>query len=78
MSLCSDSKRKLWHWRQAVIERLATLRLTVHPQAQVTPVQHGIPWLGFLVYPPIAWSKPAMYTTFAVGYASAGRSTVPG
>ena len=30
---------------------LATLRLTVHPEAQVTPVQHGIPWLGFVVYP---------------------------
>jgi RNA-directed DNA polymerase len=51
MALFSDSKRQLWHWRQAVIERLATLRLTVHPQAQVTPVRHGIPWLGFLVYP---------------------------
>ena len=25
--------------------------LTVYPQAQVTPVQDGIPWLGFLVYP---------------------------
>ena len=31
---------------------LAALRLTVHPEAQVTPVQHGIPWLGFVVYPP--------------------------
>ena len=51
MALFSDSKRVLWHWRQAVIERLAILRLTVHPQAQVTPGQHGIPWLGFLVYP---------------------------
>ena len=27
------------------------LRLTVHPEAQVTPVQHRIPWLGFVVYP---------------------------
>jgi hypothetical protein len=51
MALLSDSKRQLWQWRQAVIERLATLRLTVHPQAQVTPVRHGIPWLGFVVYP---------------------------
>ena len=34
-----------------MIERLAGLRLTIHPEAQVTPVQHGIPWLGFLVYP---------------------------
>jgi hypothetical protein len=25
--------------------------LTAHPQAQVTPAEHGIPWLGFIVYP---------------------------
>ena len=23
----------------------------MHPQAQVTPVRHGLPWLGFVVYP---------------------------
>lgn len=51
MALFSDSKRALWRWRQAIVTYLATLRLTVHPQAQVAPVQHGIPWLGFLVYP---------------------------
>jgi hypothetical protein len=51
MALLSESKRELWRWKHAVIEYLATLRLTVHPQAQVTPVAHGIPWLGFLVYP---------------------------
>jgi hypothetical protein len=51
MALFSDSKRELWHWQQAVMERLAGLRLTIHPEAQVTPVQHGIPWLGFIVYP---------------------------
>jgi hypothetical protein len=38
-------------WRPEAIERLATLRLTVHSQAQVVPVRHGIPWLGFLVCP---------------------------
>jgi hypothetical protein len=32
--LFSDSKRQLWHWKQAVMERLADLRLTIHPQAQ--------------------------------------------
>jgi len=37
MVLCSASKGKLWHWKQATLERLATLRLTVHPQAQVSP-----------------------------------------
>jgi hypothetical protein len=51
MALFSNSKRELWAWRQAVSERLATLRLVVHPQTQVTPVTHGIPWLGFIVYP---------------------------
>lgn len=51
MALLSDSKRELWRWKHAVVEYLATLRLTVHPQAQVTPVAHGIPWLGFVVYP---------------------------
>jgi hypothetical protein len=47
----SDSKRELWHWKQAVVERLATLRLIVHPEAAVLPVTHGSPWLGFIVYP---------------------------
>ncbi|WNM60483.1 hypothetical protein [Candidatus Nitrospira neomarina] len=27
------------------------LRLTLHPLAQVSPTRHGIPWLGFIVYP---------------------------
>jgi hypothetical protein len=49
--LFSDSKRELWHWKQAVVERLATLRLIVHPEAAVLPVTHGSPWLGFIVYP---------------------------
>jgi hypothetical protein len=34
-----------------VIERLAGLRLTVHPNAQVEPCAAGIPWLGFVVFP---------------------------
>jgi len=51
VALFSDSKRELWSWKQAIIDRLAALRLTVHPQAQVTPVSIGIPWLGFIVYP---------------------------
>lgn len=51
MALFSTSKRELWDWRQAIVERLATLRLSAHPQTQVAPVSHGIPWLGFIVYP---------------------------
>lgn len=46
-----DDKSQLWDWRARVIEQLARLRLTVHKsRAQVTPVQAGIPFLGFRVY----------------------------
>jgi len=45
-----DDKAQLWEWRQAVEERLAGLRLRIHPGAQATPVTQGIPWLGFVVY----------------------------
>lgn len=52
MALFADSKSQLWQWKEAVVERLAALRLTVHAgSAQVAPVAAGIPWLGFLVYP---------------------------
>jgi RNA-directed DNA polymerase len=52
MALFSDSKRQLYAWKQAIVDFLATLRLTIHDeQAQVVPCQHGIPWLGFVVYP---------------------------
>lgn len=51
-ALFSDSKTQLWEWKQALIERLAKLRLTIHESAaQVIPVSAGIPWLGFVVYP---------------------------
>jgi RNA-directed DNA polymerase len=43
---------QLWQWKLAVINYLATQRLTVHETAaQVQPVAMGIPWLGFVVYP---------------------------
>ncbi len=51
LALFSDSKRELWRWKQVIEEHLAGLRLTVHQEAQVTPVTAGIPWLGFIVYP---------------------------
>ncbi len=51
LALFSDSKRELWRCQAAIVERLAALRLTVHENAQVTPVTAGIPWLGFIVYP---------------------------
>jgi hypothetical protein len=34
-----------------LIERLAELRLTIHPGAHPRPVGLGIPFLGFTVYP---------------------------
>lgn len=51
-ALFGDSKRELWAWKGALVERLAQLRLTIHEQAaQLLPTQSGIPWLGFVVYP---------------------------
>lgn len=51
-ALFSNSKAQLYDWKQAIIERLAGLRLTIHEEeAQVMPCRDGIPWLGFVVYP---------------------------
>jgi RNA-directed DNA polymerase len=51
-ALFADTKRQLWAWKAAIVERLARLRLTIHgSRAQVVPVEAGIPWLGFVVYP---------------------------
>jgi len=50
--LFADDKPTLHRWRQAVIEFAAALRLTLHePQAAVFPVETGIPFLGWRVYP---------------------------
>jgi len=50
--LFSDSKAQLWAWRAAIIDRMASLRLTIHEEkAQVKPVTQGIPFLGFLLFP---------------------------
>ena len=49
--LFGDDKPTLWTWRQAVVERLASLRLTIHPGAHPRPVTEGFPFLGFVVYP---------------------------
>jgi len=50
--LFADDKRTLGAWKQAIVERLARLRLTLHEdRAQVRPVTEGIPFLGFVVYP---------------------------
>jgi RNA-directed DNA polymerase len=50
--LFAPDKATLQGWRTAVIERQARLRLTLHEgRAQVYPTTHGIPFLGFVVYP---------------------------
>jgi hypothetical protein len=49
--LFGDDKLQMWQWREAVVERLARLRLTIHPGAQPRPVAEGFPFLGFVVYP---------------------------
>lgn len=51
-ALFSDSKTRLYAWKEAVIARLAQERLTIHEAAtQVLPTHCGIPWLGFVVHP---------------------------
>jgi RNA-directed DNA polymerase len=51
-ALFGNSKRALWAAKQAAVERLAQLKLTIHEHnAQVMPVRCGVPWLGFVVYP---------------------------
>ncbi len=49
--LFAEDKATLWQWRRAVVERLAGLRLTIHPGAQPRPVGEGIPFLGFVIFP---------------------------
>ncbi len=49
--LFSASKRELWAWKDAVRDKLAELRLTLHErESTVYPVTNGIPFLGFRVY----------------------------
>jgi RNA-directed DNA polymerase len=51
-ALFSNSKTTLWQWKVAIREALAQLRLRFHEGcAQVIPVTHSIPWLGFVVFP---------------------------
>ncbi len=50
--LYADDKATLWHWRAAIIEFLAGLRLTLHEtRCHPHPVTEGTPFLGFVVYP---------------------------
>ena len=49
--LFARHKRTLWGWRKAIVERLGSIRLTVHSGWRPRPVTEGIPFLGFVVYP---------------------------
>ena len=50
--LFGNDKQALWAWRQAVIERLAALRLTLHVErTQPRPVDEGFSFLGFIIWP---------------------------
>jgi hypothetical protein len=50
--LFANDKQTLHRWRGALIDYLASLRLTLHAErAQPRPVDEGIPFLGFVVYP---------------------------
>lgn len=51
MLLFSDNKANLHAWREAVIEQMIALRLTVHENcAQPRPCSSGVPYLGFQVF----------------------------
>jgi RNA-directed DNA polymerase len=49
--LFAADKKTLWAWHDALIGRLARLRLTIHPGAHPRPTTEGFPFLGFVVYP---------------------------
>ncbi len=50
--LFANDKPTLHRWQAAIVEYLASLRLTLHAdRAQPRPVGEGLPFLGFVVYP---------------------------
>jgi hypothetical protein len=50
--LFADDKPTLHTWKDALRQRLAALRLTIHDdRAQVSPVSAGFPFVGWTVYP---------------------------
>lgn len=46
-----DRKEMLWDWKYRVEQRLSRLRLTIHAGCHPRPVDEGIPFLGWLVWP---------------------------
>ncbi|MCB1859865.1 MAG: RNA-dependent DNA polymerase [Gammaproteobacteria bacterium] len=50
--LFSDDKQQLWNWKLEVKQYLIALRLSLHEkESTVYPVESGIPFLGFRIYP---------------------------
>ena len=49
--LFANRKDILWEWKKRIEERLARLRLTIHPGTQPRPVTEGLPFLGFVIFP---------------------------
>ena len=50
--LFANDKPTLHEWLAAIIDYLATLRLTIHQErAQPRPCRSGIPFLGFQLFP---------------------------
>jgi retron-type reverse transcriptase len=49
--LFGEDKEELNRWKAAIDERLARLRLTIHPGAHPRPVTEGFPFLGFVIFP---------------------------
>lgn len=76
--LFADDKATLWDWRESVVERLARLRLTIHPGAHPRPVTEGIPFLGFIVYPEQRRLKRRKGVHFARRFRALARRYVAG
>jgi RNA-directed DNA polymerase len=58
--LFAENKASLHAWKQAIIEFLETLRLTIHEEsAQVRPAGEGLTFLGFIVFPDHRRLNPA-------------------
>lgn len=50
--LFANDPKQLRTWRSAIVERLADYRLTIHSRrAFIREATHGIPFLGFVIYP---------------------------
>ena len=52
MVLLADDKAQLWAWRDWIAERLAEIRLRLHPaKAKVSQVGEGLDLLGYCLFP---------------------------